>query len=150
MKTPTKIDVSAMAEYLTVDVETGRLYDSSGFIACYERPTSPYRYVRAFGFCWAAHRVVFALTRKRSPAGLVDHINGDPADNRPRNLREATREENLHNAIRYRRGGGKPVRAYIGPPDNVVCLGEFDSMEDARAYRVRVFNLALDRLHEND
>lgn len=43
------------------------------------------------------HRVVFAIFHGRWPDGDVDHINGIRSDNRPCNLREATRSQNLCN-----------------------------------------------------
>ena len=44
-----------------------------------------------------AHRVVFALVHGRWPADFIDHINGDPTDNRPCNLRDVSHEENHKN-----------------------------------------------------
>jgi hypothetical protein len=42
------------------------------------------------------HRVVFYMATGQDPQGYhVDHINGDPSDNRPDNLRLATQVENL-------------------------------------------------------
>lgn len=44
-----------------------------------------------------AHRVVFAIHHGRWPAGLIDHVNGDRADNRAANLREVGPSENAAN-----------------------------------------------------
>ena len=45
---------------------------------------------------YAVHRVVFALTRGWLPECL-DHIDGNPSNNRHENLRPATRLQNQHN-----------------------------------------------------
>ena len=58
----------------------------------------------AQGYCYvtwrrkhyAVHRVVFLLTRGWLP-DCIDHINGNPTDNRAENLRAATRLQNQHN-----------------------------------------------------
>ena len=48
-----------------------------------------------------AHRVVYELTHGLIPAGfLVDHINGEPSDNRPENLRLAAYTQNAWNRKR--------------------------------------------------
>lgn len=43
------------------------------------------------------HRVIFMLMRGTWPRGELDHVNGDPQDNRIENLREATRSQNSAN-----------------------------------------------------
>jgi hypothetical protein len=46
---------------------------------------------------WAVHRLIFVLCNGHSPPD-VDHINGNRADNRPENLRAASRSDNLKNS----------------------------------------------------
>jgi hypothetical protein len=51
-------------------------------------------------FMWKpikAHQVVWAMTRGEWPTKEIDHINGDPADNRPENLRQVSHTENTKN-----------------------------------------------------
>lgn len=81
------------------------------------------------------------------PDGLyIDHINGDPADNRKDNLRFATEINNQRNmclprhntsgfkGVGYRKDRGR-YRAYISLNNKTKHLGYFDNAEDAaRAY----------------
>lgn len=52
---------------------------------------------RVFDCGFRAHRIIWALHFGEWPQFEVDHINGDRADNRICNLREATHAENLCN-----------------------------------------------------
>lgn len=49
------------------------------------------------GVAYMAHRVAWAIFYKKEPSIFIDHINGDKADNRISNLREATNQENQWN-----------------------------------------------------
>jgi hypothetical protein len=63
----------------------------------------------AFDGKWVmAHRLAFRIVHGRWPIGEIDHINGNPSDNRIANLRECTRSQNVMNT---RRGNGVCYRA---------------------------------------
>lgn len=49
------------------------------------------------------HRIVFALANGHWPTKVIDHIDGDPSNNDPENLRECLHMENQRN----RRNGNK-------------------------------------------
>lgn len=48
-----------------------------------------------------AHRAAWLLGHGEVPDGPIDHINGDPSDNRLDNLRVVTQSENMRNASLY-------------------------------------------------
>lgn len=84
-------------------------------------------------------RVVFALVHGRWPVE-VDHINRDSADDRPENLREATRAQNNQNRRAYRKRSEWPRGVYrrknryealIGVSGKRLYLGRFDTPSEA-------------------
>lgn len=91
------------------------------------------------------HRIVYALTRGGDPRDRIDHINGNPLDNSPSNLRIATARENSRNrrmhstnasgfkgVSLYKRSGRKDVfRAQIMDEGKNYILGEFATAEEA-------------------
>lgn len=93
-----------------------------------------------------AHRVAWLLVTGEWPSHHIDHINGNPADNRACNLRQATHAENLRNTKRRanNQSGVKGVgwfapkqkwRARIMKDYREIHLGYFDSKtEAAEAY----------------
>lgn len=60
-----------------------------------------YYRVKVRGKLYKAHRVIWLRTYGWWPKEHIDHINGDRADNRLCNLREATNAENLRNCAAY-------------------------------------------------
>lgn len=93
-----------------------------------------------------AHRLVWFLTHDVWPKE-IDHINGNPDDNRIENLRTATHAENCRNSRRHKdnKSGVKGVcweqkrgrwAAYICVDGRRHGLGRFRTKEDAAsAYR---------------
>ncbi len=103
---------------------------------------------------YAANRVVFAMVHGRWPELDVDHIDGNPGNNHPANLRECTRKQNLanvHKPIRNKHGykgvwydkpnpkRNKPNGAYVaalGHGADRIYLGRFKTAKEAgEAYR---------------
>lgn len=89
-----------------------------------------------------AHHVVWALTKGEWPSGIVDHIDGDKANNRPENLRLASASQNNFNCKAYRnnKSGLKGVSwhsarskwiAQIAANGRNRLLGYFETKEDA-------------------
>ena len=56
-----------------------------------------YRYISFRNKDYLAHRLAWFFTHGRWPQRHIDHINGDPSDNRISNLRECTPEQNQRN-----------------------------------------------------
>ena len=61
-----------------------------------------YRHIRIDGRMCQEHRIAWALHYGQWPDGNIDHINGDPSDNRIENLRCVSQAANNRNARRRR------------------------------------------------
>lgn len=76
-----------------------------------------YWYICLDGKSIPAHRIAWAMTYGAWPVKHIDHIDGDPGNNRISNLRDVSRSENLGNQHRARRNnstgflGVSPKRA---------------------------------------
>lgn len=89
------------------------------------------------------HRVAMMLNTGEWPKDLVDHINGDKSDNRPCNLRVATKAQNGANGHLAARAKSQMKGAYYQSNTSKwrakcanVHLGYFDTPEQAHdAYR---------------
>jgi hypothetical protein len=87
------------------------------------------------------HRVVFAMTNGRWPDGVVDHIDGNPRNNHPANLRDVQQPTNAHNIYKaYSCGSsgllgahksGRKWRASIWANGRQIQLGTYLTPEEA-------------------
>lgn len=108
----------------------GCLKDSGYIVVCVDRKHH------------RAHRLIWLYVTGEWPAQDLDHINGNRADNRWDNLREATRSQNLGNSkprstntsgykgVTFDKGRNK-WRAQITHNYKVHQLGRFDSKDEA-------------------
>ena len=96
------------------------------------------------GTRYLSHRIIWKLVHNEEPE-IVDHINGDPHDNRLCNLRAADKILNMRN-IRLRKTnttGAHGVQslksgkwgAHIKTSDGYLWLGTFEAFDDAIAAR---------------
>ena len=119
-----------------------RLQRPAGFVAQGGNSTRPHRVVKVGDNFFTAARLIWMLVRNEDPGDLlVDHINRDSLDNRLKNLRLVTREENRRNSDRNKnakhkyRGVYPNGKKWIARPTidgKLKSLGTFDTQEEAR------------------
>jgi HNH endonuclease len=77
--------------------ETGLLcWRPDGVIATTDTKRG-YKLCRIFGKTYQAHRLIWLYVHGNWPVFFIDHINGNPSDNRIANLRDVPQSENLQN-----------------------------------------------------
>lgn len=150
-----KMDMEKAKTRLRYDPQTGDFFwldgPRAGLIAgC--TFSNGYRNLTIDGKMVGAHRVAWYFVYGYMPK-QIDHINGNPADNRLVNLRESTQSQNKQNS-RTKRGtksglkgicyskDHKKWRAMIGPRGAVRHLGYFKTPEEAHAAYVLAANAA--------
>jgi len=149
------LDIGTLKEYVTYDPVTGVFTCNK---ACGKRPAGRvaggisrhgYRQIAVAGRTYTAQKLAWLYMTGKWSEHDIDHINRVRTDNRFKNLREATRVENLHNTgatIRsasgvrgvYRhtkQGTRKPWRAGIMVGGRLQHLGNFYTIEEAAAAR---------------
>ncbi|WP_298965117.1 HNH endonuclease signature motif containing protein [uncultured Roseibium sp.] len=105
---------------------------------------------RIFGRACKAHRIAWLMTHGCHP-DVIDHINGDPADNRAQNLRNVSHKANGRNTkLSANNSSGingvfwdkkrQQWEAKIKVDGRSKHLGYFKSKEDAKAIRSRADN----------
>lgn len=116
------------------------------------RHYSGYWEIRAYYKLHKAHRLVWLLNTKEWPKCNIDHIDGDPSNNRIENLRQCTQSENNQNQIAQRSHRRLPIgvstrggkfRARIMLHGKERQLGMFKTPEEAHAAYLK----AKARLH---
>lgn len=144
-------EISLLREYFHYDPESGDLtwikprqrvkvgqkvssYDRGYLRVCFQRRK-----------LWA-HRVAFAIYHGRWPTTEIDHIDGNPSNNRISNLREATHAENMRNrkihstnvsgvsGVSWHKSARK-WQVHIGTSNGRKNLGLFDNLADAAETR---------------
>jgi hypothetical protein len=111
------------------------------------------RRLRVGGRSFLCHRIAWLLHFGDEPSGFIDHINGDPLDNRIANLRLATSAQNAMNKGEYQKRSGLPkgvtlhpasgkFRARIRRDGSLRSLGLFLSADEAgQVYRLAATEL---------
>jgi Demerecviridae HNH endonuclease len=146
---PGIISVAGLAEYVSYCPQSGIVtWKVAPRYAI--RVGDPVTSLNSYGYVQAciarrpylAHRIGWALTHGEWPAVMIDHINGDRADNRIVNLRLATGAQNQANrtARKDSKTGLRGVRfdKKTGKFSAQIQVGGFDTAEEAHAEFIRM------------
>jgi HNH endonuclease len=101
------IEIPILRELVSYNAETGELFwktrmsdkTPAGKLAGSKRKDG-YVCITIRGARLTAHRVAWAIHTGSWPKKYIDHINGDPGDNRIENLRDVSQRENIQNLYR--------------------------------------------------
>jgi hypothetical protein len=112
--------------------------------------SSGYIHVRVNGHLYKAHRLIFKLVHGDEPLE-IDHINGNPSDNRINNLKSSDIKQNMRNQKKYcnnssgftgvrfkNRGHPKPWSAYWNDENGKRKEKSFATKEEAIAHREKM------------
>jgi hypothetical protein len=145
----TELTAQRLRELLHYDAETGQLswldprkralsrHGFAGYVI-----KGRYRGINIDRSRYFVHRLAWLYVHGEWPAGEIDHINGDPSDNRLANLRDVAHQTNGENQRVGRRGGllGTAFHKHNGRWRALICvnyktttLGYFDTAEEAHA-----------------
>lgn len=150
--------VERLHELLAYDPETGALTwkcvrKGCGFGKAAGSRSYGYNIVRIDGRLYGAHRLIWKLMTGLDPALDLEHIDGDRANNRWANLREATKRRNLTNCrVQWRNASGikgvtwdKRRRRWTAGytiDGKRVNLGRFETVDSAHAAYLAAFPLS--------
>lgn len=108
-----------------------------------------HRQIRVYGKRYSAHRLAFLYMTGSWPKQTVDHINGDPDDNRWPNLRDVSTKVNNQNIRRAssksstgllgvsKTRNGERFTSKIQVDGRMKYLGTFDTPEEAHAAHIQ-------------
>jgi hypothetical protein len=100
---------------------------------------------------YLAHWLAWFFVYNKWPDNELDHINGNPTDNRISNLRDVTRKQNMENKKIYKTNKSgysgvtwhsrdKKWNVRIGHYGKRISLGYFDNLDEAIAVRIKAEN----------
>ena len=114
---------------------------------------SRYIQIGISGKYYLAHRLAFLYMTGKFPHKTVDHINGDPSDNRWKNLREVTNQDNSRNSakslrntsgvigVTWNAGVNKWIANICGK--HIGCYADYQEAVDARKAAETTHNFHL-------
>lgn len=106
-------------------------------------PNNGYKVINVDKKTYRAHNLVWFYFHGTWPTKVLDHINGNPLDNRIENLRDVTRQQNSWNLQKAKRNSKsgylgvcwrptkKKWKAEIRINGKKVWLGHFDTAQEA-------------------
>lgn len=135
--------------------EDGYLIRKSTGEPCGQRANTPrgYAAVNVGGGMLRAHRIIYAIVHGEMP-GEIDHIDGNPMNNRIENLRDVSHSVNMHNSKKskdntsgfpgvYWHSQHQKWYACIRADGRLIHIGYFDDFDEA----VQARKLAKIRYH---
>jgi hypothetical protein len=142
MKTDHTIDAETLREL--VDYRDGALYWSGDDVRKTSGPIGSRAgrlgrlQVHIGGVARYVHRLIWLHQHGEWPDGQIDHINGNPHDNRIENMRVVTPAQNSsnrrHKGISFdKRNYARPWRARIMLDGRSISLGYYDTEAEAMA-----------------
>lgn len=144
-----EISISLLRDYFNYDPASGEIRwkksphhkVKAGDIAGFIEPRG-YRVLQFKKTLWKGHRIALALMNNEFPNGEVDHIDGNPSNNRFENLRVVDKSQNQMNRAvsKNNRSGIKGVHfceskqkwvSRISVGKNRIHIGGFNSFDEA-------------------